>query len=193
MKKKVYILLLPVFFISTVSSQTVSFYKENLVMKLDASHMTVSDELNFRNNYAAVADQTVFYSLPLATSDLKIDSVAIFNESDQTCISHFRKLPAGIFFQLSFQGHEQLKIKIIYIIDHNGKTFHYPVMTNILYWKSALPQGSYTLQVEDPAITIDSASFKPDGVIADRTPATYSWHKSNFKPDKELDIWFHKK
>ncbi len=162
-------------------------------MKLDVEHMMVADELSFRNNYGTVADQTVFYALPLAISDLKIDSVAIFNESNQTYIRHFRKLPAGLFFQLSFQGNEQQKIRITYIIDHNGKNFHCPIMTNVNYWKKPLAQGSYSLQVTDPAITVDSTTYKPDELIADKTPATYSWHKTNFTPDKDLDIFFHKK
>jgi len=175
------------------SGQAVSFYKENLVMKLDASHMIVTGEYCFRNNYSTDANQTVYFPLPLANADLKLDSISVFNESDQTYIRHMRKLPAGLFFQMVFHGQEQIKLRIYYVMDHNGKNFCYPVMTNIEYWKKPLSQGTYTLHVEDPSIIIDSTSYKPDEVIADNSKVTHTWRKMNFKPDKELDIWFHKK
>jgi len=193
MKKNLSIFLIPLLFASSASCQSVSFYKETLLMKLDASHVTVTGEYCFRNNYGVEANQTIFFPLPLTTGELKLDSVSVFDETEQTYIRHIRKLPAGLFFQLTFHGQEQKKLRIYYVMDHDGRNVRYLVMTHVQYWKKPLPQGTYTLQVEDPSITIDSTSYKPDNVLSDNTRTTHTWHKVNFNPDKELDIWFHHK
>jgi hypothetical protein len=164
-----------------------------MVMKLDASHVTITGEYSFRNNYATDASQTVFFPLPLATAEHKLDSISVFDESEQTYIRHIRKLPSGLFFQLIIHGQEQKKIRIFYLMDHDGRNVRYLVMTHIQYWKKPIQQGIYTLQVEDPAITIDSTSYKPDEVLSANTKTTYTWRKVNFNPDRELDIWFHHK
>ena len=193
MKKNLFILIIPAFIASSAYGQPVSFYKENLLMKLDASHITVTGEYSFKNNYGVEVNQTIFFPLPLTTRELKLDSVSVFDESEQTYIRHIRKLPAGLFFQLTFHGQEQKKLRIYYVMDHDGRNVRYLVMTHVQYWRNPLPQGTYTLQIEDPSITIDSTSYKPDNVLSDNTRTTHTWHKVKFNPDKELDIWFHKK
>jgi hypothetical protein len=193
MKKNLFILIIPAFIASSAYGQTVSFYKETLLMKLDASHVTVTGEYSFRNNYGVEVNQTMFFPLPLTTGELKLDSVSVFDESEQTYLRNVRKLRAGLFFQLTFHGQEQKKLRIYYVMDHDGRNVRYLVMTHIQYWKKPLSQGTYTLQVEDPSITIDSTSYKPDNVVSDNTRTTHTWRKVNFSPDKELDIWFHKK
>jgi len=192
MKKNLLIFLIPLFVAASAYGQTVSFLKENVEMKLDASHITVSGEYNFRNNHGTVANKTMFFPLPLATGELKMDSFSVYDVSGQSYIRNVRKLPAGLFFQLNFNGQEQKKIRIFYRMDHDGRTVRYLVKTQIGYWNKALSQGIYTLQVDDSAIIIDSTSFKPDDILANDTRITHFWRKTNFDPDKELEIWFHK-
>ena len=192
MKKNLLIFLIPFLFAVPAKGQSVSFYKEYLVMKLDSSHVTVNGEYSFRNNYGTEANQTMFFPLPLATGDLKIDSISVFDESEQTYIRHIRKLPAGVFFFLNFSGQEQKRIRVFYIMDHDGRQVRYLVMTHVQYWKKPLSQGTYSLQV-DPSIIIDSTSYKPDEVVSSDKKATHTWRKVNFNPDRELEIWFHKR
>lgn len=193
MKKNLFIFLIIVYFALSASGQSISFYRENMVMKLDASHVTVTGEYSFMNNYPAEANKTVFFPLPLTTGELRLDSISIFDESEQTYIRHMRRLPSGLFFQLTFHGQEQKKIRIFYLMDHDGRHVRYLVMTHIQYWKKPIQQGTYTLQVEDPAIIIDSTSYKPDKVLSANASTIYTWRKVNFNPDRELDIWFHHK
>jgi len=193
MKKNLFIFLVPLLFASSASCQSVSFYKETLVMVLDASHVTVTGEYSFRNNYGVEVNQTIFFPLPLATGELKLDSISVFDEAEQTYIRNVRKLRSGLFFQMNFHGQEQKKIRIFYVMDHDGRNARYLVMTHIQYWKKPLSQGIYTLKVEDPSITIDSTSYKPDNVLSENTRTSHTWRKVNFNPDKEFDIWFHKK
>jgi hypothetical protein len=193
MKKNLFIFLLPVLFALAANSQSVTFYKENTVLKLDTSHVTVSGEYCFRNLYGNEANQTIFFPLPLTTGDAKLDSISVYDESSQTYIKHFRRLPAGLFFQLDFYGQEQKKIRIFYIMGHDGRNARYLVKTHVQYWKKPLSQATFILQVEDPSIAIDSTSYKPDEVLTASSKTTETWHKVNFNPDRELDIWFHHK
>lgn len=192
MKKNLLIFLLPLLFASTAMGQTVSFYRENLVMKLDKEHVTVTGEYFFKNPNGYETNQTVYFPLPLATGDLKIDSVSVYDEFGQTYIRNVRQLRAGLFFQLVFHGQEQKKLRIYYAMDHDGKNARYLVKTHVQYWKKPLSQGNYTLIVDDPAIVIDSTSYKADEVITDNAKITRTWKKVNFDPDKEFDVWFHR-
>jgi len=160
-------------------------------MKLNASHMTVSGEYSFRNNYGNPANQTIFFPL-IATGELKIDTFSVFDEAEQSYFRNVRKLRSGLFFQLTLQGHEQKKIRIFYVTDHDGINVKYLAKTHAGYWNQPLLQAIYTLQIDDPSIIIDSTSYKPNEVISKETKITYFWRKTNFLPDKELEIWFHK-
>ena len=191
MKKNLGLFFIPVFLATVASGQSVTFYKENTLIKLDNSHVKVTGEYHFRNNYSSDVTQTMFVPLPLAIGDLKVDSVSIFDESEHICISHYRKLPAGLFFQISFHGQEQKKVRVFYIMDHDGKNIKYLAMTHIQYWKKPLAQATYTLQVEDPSIIIDSTSYKHDEVLTVNSKVTHTWQRVNFTPDRELEIWFH--
>jgi hypothetical protein len=191
MKKNLVIFLIPAFLATLASGQSVTFYKENTLIKLDNSRVKVTGEYHFRNNYSSDVTQTMFLPLPLAIGDLKVDSISIFDEAEHICISHYRKLPAGLFFQVSFHGQEQKKIRVFYIMDHDGKNIKYLAMTHIQYWKRPLAQATYTLQVEDPSIIIDSTSYKHDEVLSVNSKITHTWQRANFNPDRELEIWFH--
>ena len=191
MKKNLGIFLIPAFLASMANGQSVSFYKENTVLKLDNSHVKVTGEYHFRNNNSSDVTQTMFIPLPFAIGDLKIDSVSIFDETEHICISHYRKLPAGLFFQISFHGQEQKNVRVYYIMDHDGKNIKYLAKTHIQYWKRPLAQATYTLQVEDSSIIIDSTSYKHDEVLNVNSKITHTWQRANFNPDRELEVWFH--
>jgi hypothetical protein len=193
MKKNLLIIFIPVLFASAAYGQTISFYKENLVMKLDAVHITVTGEYSFRNNYGVESLQTLFFPIPFATGDLKLDSVSVFDLNLQSYVPNVRKLRAGLFFQLNFHGQEQKKLRIYYVMDHDGKNVRYLLMTHVLYWKKPLAQGTFRLEVTDPSIIIDSCSYKPDEVSSDNATIIQTWRKNNFTPDREFDIWFHHK
>jgi len=192
MKKSLFIIFISALLALPANSQSVIFYKENLVMRLDALHVKVTGEYSFRNNYSIETSQTMFLPLPVTTGDLKIDSISVIDEIAPGQILHYRKLPSGLFFQLTFHGQEQKKIRIFYMMDHDGRNVKYLVMTHIQYWKKPLSQGTYILHVEDPSIIIDSTSYKPDEILTVNSKITQTWHKVNFNPDRELDIWFHR-
>jgi hypothetical protein len=193
MKKNLLIFLLPVFLASTAFSQVVTFTRETMVMTLDASHFTVTGEYCFRNKSSAPAGQTVYFPLPVATSELKMDSIAIWDVTEKGYIMHMRRVPGGVFFQLNIHASDQKILKVTYIMDHNGKEVRYPVMTHIKYWSKPLTEGNYTLQVVDPSLIVDSVSLKPDEVLSENTVLIHKWRKVNFNPDRDLEIWFHKK
>jgi hypothetical protein len=192
MKVTLPIVLIPLLLASVANSQTISFYKEEVGMKLDASHFSVTGEYSFRNNYGAEASQTIFFPL-IATGELKVDSFYVYDESAQSYFKNVRKLRSGLFFQLTLYGHQTKKIRIFYMLDHDGTAVKYLAKTNIGYWKSPVSQVIYTLQIDDPSVIVDSTSFKPDDILTRDSRITYFWRKADFLPDKELEIWFHHK
>jgi hypothetical protein len=193
MKKNLLIWILLSVFAANAFNQSLSFARENMVLKLDATHVTVVGEYVYKNNYNTPASQTTFFPLPISTSEIKMDSLSVFDVEENSYIMHTRKIPAGVFFMLNIHGMSQKTIRITYISDHDGKEIRYPVMTHIRYWNKPLHDGSYTVQVMDPTIVVDSLSIMPDATTGENSALVYKWRKWNFNPDRDLEIWFHTK
>ena len=173
------------------NAQTVSFYREKIEMKLDPAHLSVKAEYYYRNSYNSELTQTLFVPISPVSGNMKVDTFSIFDETQNVRLSHCRRLPAGLFFQVNFHPLEQKKIRISYVMDHDGRYARYLVMTHANYWKRPALQGTYSLEFEDPALKFDSASYKPDKTTISGEKTTLLWQKLNFKPDRELEFWFH--
>lgn len=190
-KKKLCFLIQLLLCIFTANGQHVDFYRENIVFNLDAAHIKVAGDLYFKNNSSRPADQTMFFPLPVRTTELKRDTFSIFDASNNSSIKSWRKHPAGIFYMLSFQPGEQKKIHIDYSDDHDGHSVRYLLMTHTKYWGDPLSLGNYTLKFDENSITIDSISYLPGSTLLEEGITVETWKKNNYMPDKELIIWFH--
>jgi len=192
MIKNLVIVLLSLSLVIPAGAQNVILARENVVIHLDPVHLQANGEYYFRNTAAHEVSQVMFFPLPLLTGDLKLDTLSITDASTGTPIRSFRRMSAGIFYQLTFQPQEQKKLKIYYSHDHNGKEASYLLMTHQKYWNKPVSLEEFSIVFDEKAITIDSLSYKPDKTVVEPDKTIHSWHKVNFQPDKELQIWFHK-
>ena len=192
MIKNLVIIFLSLSFVFPANAQNVILTRENVVVHLDSVHIRVNGEYLFRNTSSHMVSQTMFFPLPLMKGNEKLDTVAIFDISDNAPIRSYRRLGAGIFYQLSFQPQEQKKLRLFYVHDHNGKEAKYLLMTHDKYWNKAVSLEEFSIIFDERDITIDSLSYKPDKTMVETDKTTHAWHKVNFMPDKELEIWFHK-
>jgi hypothetical protein len=192
MKRVLFIVLALWFFTFWVQGQTVEFTRENVTFNLDSSHFLVTSDLYFENDHDQPLSQAIFFPYSCEGHVVKVDTVIIMDVSKNSIIKPARKSLAGVMFQVSFAPKEQKKFRIIYSQDHDGHLVGY-VVTKVKYWKGSLPQASYTLNVNSPAIVIDSTAFKPGKITEEGGKTIYSWYKTNFKPEKEFCIYFHLK
>jgi len=190
MKTKRLFLFLPVFISFLSNGQIVTFYRENMTFLLDSAHMEVKGDIYFQNSSSEAVEKTFFFPVSCHGQSIKVDSISVFDCSKNSYIKPARKNIAGILFSMNFSPKEEKKLKIRYVQDHDGRTTGY-ILTKIKYWITPLTQGNYKLIVNDPRITIDSTTFKPNNSTIIDGKATLTWNKSNFMPDKELCFYFH--
>ena len=175
----------------SISAQHVELTKENTFLTLGKDHVRLNAELTYKNNSGQTVSQMIFFPLCVRNDELKRDTFAIFDMTANAPITSYKKQPAGIFYMLNFQPNQQRKIRITCGDDHNGSMIKYLVMTNINFWGLPLDQGDYTLKYDNKMITIDSTSFKPDQQTTnDAGESLLIWKKTNWKPDKELEVYF---
>ncbi len=102
-------------------------------------------------------------------------------------------MAAGLFYMLDFQGNEQKKTRLYCRDDHDTKMVTYLVKTQAEYWMGDVGTARYTLNYNAAVFDLDSTSYKPENTTTGPDGTTLSWRFENFRPDRELVIYFHKK
>jgi len=172
------------------AGQQLEFIRENVVFRLDSAHLTVTADLWLKNPHAQNVTQAFHIPFACEGSNYVTDSLNVLDCSSNTYLKTFRKNVAGAMVQVSIAGHEQKKIKVNYIQNHDRKRAGY-ILTKVKYWNKPLPDAQYTLIVENPSIRIDSTSIKADNISNEAGKIKQTWHKYNFSPSKELCFYFH--
>jgi hypothetical protein len=191
--KRFIVLTFLLLFSAAVSGQKVDFTKEIVTIQIDTAHVIITAELWFRNTSTHPVDQTMFCPLPVRKEGLKRDSVSVLDVSANTFIRGCRKMPAGLFYMLDFQPGEQKRIRMYDRDDHDTRSITYLAKTQAEYWQGSISSATYTVRFNENLFVIDSTSIKPDGSVGGPEGTTLSWKKTNFTPDRDLVVWFHRK
>ena len=171
-------------------AQQLEFIRENVVFRLDSTHLDVTGDLYFKNPHAQTVTQTFHIPFACEGSNYTIDTLRVLDCATNTTLKTFRQNIAGALVQVSLGAHEQKKIKITYVQHHDRKRAGY-ILTKVKYWNKPLPEANYTLIVECPLIRIDSTSYRADGISTENGKQRQTWRKNNFSPVKELCFYFH--
>jgi hypothetical protein len=191
--KKILICLLLIFPAPVTFSQKVDLVRESVTFVLDANHVLVSAELVFKNTSAFAVSQMIFVPMPLRKAGLMRDTLVLFDMTDNRFIREPRNQPAGLLFGMAFEASEQKKLRVCYTDDHNGTSFTYPMKMQADYWQGPLSFGSYTLKFDDTMVVLDSTSMLPDNTAREAEETILTWKRTNFTPQREFEVWFHKK
>lgn len=191
--KKIQLSFLLLFLFLSSFSQKVDLVRESVNFVLDAKHVLVSAELVYKNTSAFAINQMIFVPMPLRKSGLMRDTLVLFDMTDNRFIREPRNQPAGLLFGMAFEASEQKKLRVCYTDDHNGISFTYPMKMQADYWQGPLSFGSYTLKYDETLVVLDSTSMLPDNTTREAEETILTWKRSNFKPEREFEVWFHKK
>jgi hypothetical protein len=190
---KTQLLIIPAFCFAFLQGvpQDANLFRENVTMKLDSAHFTVSGEYFFRNPLSQPVSQTIFYPHLFEKQGTKVDTISIYDESDNIFLKPKRKMTTGVFFLLDLNKNEEKKVRISYTQDHDGQSATY-ILASARYLPKPLTTATYSLKVSSK-IAIDSCSLKPDNQETINDLNYLQWHKANFKPTRDLIIYFHLK
>jgi hypothetical protein len=188
---KIYAILITVLCIAFLRgfTQDANLLRENVSLKLDSAHLVVTGEYHFKNPLTQPVSQTVFFPYPFERQTTHVDTLVIIDLSDNTLIKPKRKMPNGVFFLLNMDKLEDKKVRVNYTQNHDGQSVTY-ILESARYLPKPLLMGTYNLKVSDK-IVVDSVSIKPDNKGVNDNGTFYQWHKENFKPTRDLIIWFH--
>jgi hypothetical protein len=190
---KTQLLIIPAFCFAVLQAvpQDADLFRENVSMNLDTAHYTVVGEYYFRNPLSRQVSQTVFYPYRFERQTTKVDTLSIYDLSDNTYLKPKRKMTTGVYFLLDMNKFEEKKVRISYTQDHDGQTVTY-ILASARYLPKPITIGTYRLKVTNK-IEIDSCSLKPDNTESINNVTLLQWHKTNFKPTQDLIIYFHLK
>ena len=174
-------------------SQKVDLVRESVTFILDAQHVAISAELVFKNSSSYAVSQMLFIPMPIRKEGLKRDTLVVHDMTANRFIKEPRNQPAGLLFALAFDPESNKKLRVCYTDDHNGTSFTYPQKMQADYWQGPLSFGSYTLKYDETELVIDSTSMTPDNSVKEAEETILTWKRTNFKPEKEFEVWFHKK
>lgn len=170
-------------------SQKLSFYKEDLKFNIDTKYFSVDGAYYFSNSDSVKIKQIIFYPFPVAKELGNIDSVSVYDTTENKVIS-FSKMndSPGISFPLLIEGYGFRKIKIHYRQQLKGNMAEYILQTT-KNWGKPLETANYSLTVPRN-LKIDSLSYITNSIQHLGNTNIYYWIKKDFMPQKDFNIYF---
>jgi hypothetical protein len=170
----------------TLQAQEISFFKENITMKLEQDHFYVSGNYFLKTT----GDQsiTLVYPFPVDTLYGDVDSLRIFNLSTNRLIEPLDVKKEAAVLKVDFGDLKEVEILISYRQKLLGNRAEY-ILESTRSWRKPLEQADYELIVPD-RLKINSFSYPPDESIAAGTETIYYWSRSNFMPSVNMVFEF---
>ncbi|MDT8394613.1 MAG: hypothetical protein RQ761_12270 [Bacteroidales bacterium] len=183
-------LLLAAFAGSHALAQIPDFYREDLTFILDDSSFTVTGYYYFMNNSDQDEKLDLFYPFPADESFGRITDVYAYKHGNplKNALLHYNDKAAMI--NLEVNSNEKTMIRIGYTQELKGKRAKYILMST-KSWGKSLKEVNYTL-IAPHNLRIDSLTYPPDFSNDKSGKAIYYYHKENFMPDREFEVFFTK-
>ena len=166
--------------------QDVSFYKENITMKIEGDYFYVSGTYYFRT----VSDSSIvlFYPFPIDSIYGEVDTLLIFNLNANKKIEPLETRSNGSVFKVDFGNEQETAILISYRQKLIGNRAEY-ILTTTASWRQPIEQADYQLIVPD-SLNITYFSFKPDKSQPVDDEIIYYWSRRDFMPRMNMVFEF---
>ncbi len=168
-----------------VFSQDLSFFKEDINFTLDMNYFTVDGYYWFANQSEKPSESTIYY--PFSNGTEKIDSIEVYNISQNTIPKILNRSKDGFTFLLKIAGGDTAVYHIKYIQTIVSDSVKY-ILTSTQRWNKALDNAEYKLIVANN-LKLSGFSYEPDKIYEIEGKKIYFWKRSNFMP--AYDMIFH--
>lgn len=188
MRSLVFLALFAVCTSSNLSAQIPDFYREDLTFIIDDSSFTVTGYYYFMNNSDENEKFDMLYPFPNRDIYGKITDVYayIYGNPLKNALLHYNNNAAMI--NLDVKAETVTKIRIGYTQELLGNKAEY-ILTSTNSWGQSLKEVNYTLMAPE-GLRIDSLSYPPDFSNTKSGKTIFYYHKENFMPDREFDVYF---
>jgi hypothetical protein len=167
-------------------AQNIEFYREDIIFKIDGHTAEVNGVYHFCNVGDREIKTRLFYPFPDEAKNL-IDTILVMDfEEDSAKLFH--ESAGGVYFEIYVPAYDQSACRIYYRQKLISNHFTY-ILKSTNSWQRPLEFANFELQAP-AALTVDSLSYYPDTSFTYQDTKIYRWHKKNFMPDKDFEVYF---
>jgi hypothetical protein len=170
----------------TVKSQSLQFYREDIVFKINKDAVETDADYHFCNTGEKDIQTPLFYPFPENTMEL-IDSISIRDLKTNEVIA-YREAKSGVFFNISVRAYGQSSYRVYFRQRLVDKKFTY-ILTSTESWNRPLEFANFELQIPE-YLKVDSLSYPPDTSFMKNNFQYYFWKKKDFMPGKDFEVFF---
>lgn len=181
------ILLIPLIVIELgVYSQNLSFYRENITMKIGGQDFYVSGTYYFR--YDKKDKKLLHYPFPTSNLYGNPDSIYLFDLTNNATIEPLEIDSSMLLFLVDFSNNSEVTIQISYKQPLKSNQAEYIIETTQV-WGEPFEEATYQLIVP-PNISIQKFSIAPSDSITTEFDKVYTWKMYDYMPDKNMIFKF---
>jgi hypothetical protein len=169
-----------------VYSQNLSFYRENITMKIDGQDFYVSGTYYFR--YDLTDTKLLHYPFPTGEMYGNPDSIYLFDLTNNATIKPLEIDSSMLLFLVDFSSSPEVSIQISYKQPLRSDQAEY-ILETTQVWGKPFEEATYQLIVPS-YITIQSFSITPSDSIMTGFDKVYTWEKYNYMPEQNMIFKF---
>jgi hypothetical protein len=186
MYRSILLLFIIHFSLFTLHAQDISFFKENITMKIEKDYFYVSGSYYLKT----AGDQSIILVYPLPADSLygDVDSIKIFNLTTNEPVKILERKKDVTVFKLEFAEYKEVELLISYRQQLFGNRAEY-ILESTASWRKPLEQADYQLIVPKD-LEINNFSIPPDESIDIGEEKIYYWSKKNYMPERNMVFEF---
>ena len=169
-----------------VISQSLQFYREDIVFKINNDVVLTDAVYHFCNVGEKDIHTQLFYPFPDSTMEL-IDTI-IINDMKSKEIIPYREGHSGVYFGITVNAYGQASYRVFFRQRLEEQKYKY-ILTSTESWGRALEFANFELQILEN-LKIDSISYPPDTSFMKDNIRYYFWNKKDFMPAKDFEVIF---
>jgi hypothetical protein len=168
------------------SGQQLSFYRENITMKIQGQNFYVSGTYYFSQDQSGI--KQLYYPFPVNDLLGNPDSVYLFDLTNNAPIEPTVQDSSGLLFLADFSKYSDLSIQISYRQPLFGNKAEY-ILETTKVWGKPFREATYQLIIPKSLI-ITRFAIAPDDFIVTDQEKIYTWKKYNYMPERNMVFEF---
>ncbi|HNY03036.1 MAG TPA: hypothetical protein PKG48_10635 [Bacteroidales bacterium] len=171
---------------STIAAQGMDFYQEKITMKVERGLFRVTGIYYVKSDDRS--REVLAYPYPAGSSYGAVDSVRIYNLTENKIINPLSHDPGMTLFAVDFVSSDSLAVQISYCQKLMSNKAEY-VLKSTIGWRKPLEQADYQLIVPS-GLRILTFSMAPQDSIVTPEETVYLWNKRNYMPAGNFIVEF---
>jgi hypothetical protein len=172
-----------------VSGQKLSFYRENITMKIQEQQFYVSGTYYFR--YNLTDKKLLYYPFPTGDQYGNPDSVFLYDLTNNTPVEPMKQDSSGLLFLVDFSKNSDISVQISYKQPLLGNQAKY-ILETTKVWGKPIEEAFYQL-ITPANIVITRFAIPPHDSIITNLEKIYTWEESDYMPERNMVFEFEQK